>query len=571
MGVWARRLVAWSLALTLAAMAVFLVTGGGAVQVLGVRLRMTGLDRPVALLLGLGAVWLALEGWCWTRAGDERSLSPREWVTLLGLLTVVFVLLSLGPVMHLGGRAIGVGLYAWLYGVFLPMRALRITHRMGFTVMFLVGLLAAFGLAELQGRLAGSRFRHAMTIIPLLLLVEYLPVPLWYDVIRWDEPPPVYRWLAQQPGDFAILEWPSFHELPDATYGMWSLLHGKRLVNGSSGFDPPFTQQIRQALARLPDTRILSDIRSIYALRFILVHLDGLPDPEQRTRWERFEQTPPEGLAVVGHFGDTVAFELTSQPERSRRWERTFSTDIVAAHPHARVGVALAREDPEIEPTVDVAFNGRRLTQFVPAAAPADLEVPLRPPYPRVDRNVLRLELAYRLRPHASHDSGYLIGGTGVHSPVDLVVTSAGKEHGWIASIEVNGRDVAPNLRGYNVVVVDPRSGSVEGRDVFDTFVARAESARLADFIARVRAGWIVVAAIRDDGVAQLTDDAVRAFRSLGGRVDPRGALFVSHLLIGVKGAAPGTAVEAFGPTRLTRVIGRDRGLILVTRDFRLE
>jgi hypothetical protein len=28
-----------------------------------------------------------------------------------------------------------------------------------------------------------------------------------------------------------------------------------------------------------------------------------------------------------------------------------------------------------------------------------------------------------------------------------------------------------------------------------------------------------VVAAIRDDGVGQLTDDAVRALRSLGGRV----------------------------------------------------
>ena len=101
--------------------------------------------------------------------------------------------------------------------------------------------------------------------------------------------------------------------------------------------------------------------------------------------------------------------------------------------------------------------------------------------------------------------------------------------------------------------------------------VSRAESGRLVDFIARIPAGRIVAAAIRDDGVGQLTDDALRALRSLGGNVDPRGALFVSHLLIGVKGAAPGTAVEAFGPERLTRVIGRDRGNLLVTRSFRLE
>jgi hypothetical protein len=38
-----------------------------------------------------------------------------------------------------------------------------------------------------------------------------------------------------------------------------------------------------------------------------------------------------------------------------------------------------------------------------------------------------------------------------------------------------------------------------------------------------------------------------------------------------VKGAAPGTAVKAFGRARLTRVVGRDRVGHLVTRDFRLE
>jgi hypothetical protein len=106
---------------------------------------------------------------------------------------------------------------------------------------------------------------------------------------------------------------------------------------------------------------------------------------------------------------------------------------------------------------------------------------------------------------------------------------------------------------------------------VFDTFLSRDASERLAAFVARIPAGFIAAAAIRDDGVGQLTDDAVGALRSLGGRVDPRGALFVSHLLIGVKGAPPGTAVEAFGPVRLRRIVGHDRGHHLVIEDFRLE
>jgi hypothetical protein len=155
---------------------------------------------------------------------------------------------------------------------------------------------------------------------------------------------------------------------------------------------------------------------------------------------------------------------------------------------------------------------------------------------------------------------------------VDLAVTSAGKAQGWLASITVNGTELSPNLRGYNVIVVDPRSGRVTDRDVFDTFLQRTESARLAELIRRIPAGAIVAAAIRDDGVGQLTDEAVQALRSLGGKVDPRGTLFVSHLLIGVKGAVPGTAIEAFGPARLTRVIGRERGdRLLVAGDFKLE
>ena len=567
---WARRAVGWGLAVTLAVIAVFLVTGGGVARVHGLRLRMTGLERPAVILLGLGAAWLGVEGWAWARTGEERSLTAREWAVILGLLTVFFVLLSLGPVMHVAGKPVGTGIYTQLYELFLPMRALRITHRLGFIVMFLLGLLAAFGLASLQGRLAGRRLHAVLALAPLVLLVEYLPRPLGYDVIRWDEPRPAYRWLAQQPGDFVIVEWPSFRELPDATYGMWSLLHHKRIVNGSAGFDPPFTQEVRNAVGDLPDTGSLSVIRSVYPLRYLLVHLDTL-SPDQRSLWERFEQHLPEGLGIAGRFGDTIAFELRPVPEVSRRWERTFSTDLVTAHPHARVDVSLLRKDPEIDPMIRVEFNGHQLAEVPLRPAPTAFRFALPPPYPRVDRNVLALEVAYRVRPDTRAGPAYLIGTTGVHSPVDLAVTSAGKHSGSTTSIQVNGVEVSPNRRGYNVAVVDPRSGQVTERDAFDTFLSRAESARLAERIARVPPGFVVVAAIRDDGVGQLTDEAVQALRSLGGALDPRARLFVSHLVIGVKGASPGSAVEARGPERLTRFIGRQRGDLLVTQHFQLE
>jgi Interleukin-like EMT inducer len=266
-------------------------------------------------------------------------------------------------------------------------------------------------------------------------------------------------------------------------------------VNGASGFDPPFTQDIRMALFRLPATGELTDIRSIYPLRYLLVHLNLLQQSAERESWERFGQAPPGGLRLVGRMGDTLTFEVTSEPERSRHWERTFSRDIVMAHPRAHVDVAVLPADPEIESTVNIDFNGRRLSQSALTATPVDLDLPLPPPYPQVDRNLLTLAPTYRLRPHVSDAPAYLVGGTGVRSPVDLVVTSAGKEHGWVASIRVNDTEMAPDRRDYNVVVVDPRSGRVEERESFDTFLDRAESARLAEFIARLPAGSIVAAA----------------------------------------------------------------------------
>jgi hypothetical protein len=570
-GVWGFRLVRIGLASTAGAIALFLLTGGWHVTLAGFTVRMTEVGRAVGLLLGLGAAWLALHGWAWLRTGGPRPLAPREWAGLLGWLVVIFIVLSLGPVMRLGGQPVGVGLFALVHKVFLPIRAIRVTLRIGFAAMFLLGLLAAYGLATLRARLPSPRAARVLWLVPVVLLVEYLPVPLAYEVVRWSEARPVYAWLARQPGDFPILEWPSFYEFPDATYTMWTLFHGKRLVNAASGFDPPFTDAMRTAVGALPDPEAVARLRSIYPLGYLLGHLDQLGDGERR-RWEGFQRTPPDGLRVVGRFGDTLVLEPAG-PEQSHRWERTFSTELVSRRPHARVRVGLARVDPDIEPVIDATFNGRALGRLTPGPTATDVGLPLAPPYPRVDRNRLVLQLGYRLRPGVAAGPRYAIGTTGVTAPVDVVVRSAGRDHGRSASIVVNGVDVAPDLRGYNVVLIDPQSGVVQAREVFDTFIARAESARLADFIRRAPAGAIVVAAVKDDGAGQLGDDGVAALRALGSRVDPRdGGLFVSHVVIGVKGARPGTAVEALAAADLTRVVGRDRAdVALLIEDFQLE
>jgi hypothetical protein len=81
-----------------------------------------------------------------------------------------------------------------------------------------------------------------------------------------------------------------------------------------------------------------------------------------------------------------------------------------------------------------------------------------------------------------------------------------------------------------------------------------------------------VAVAVKDEASGALTDEAVLALRSLGGQQDIRGRYRVSHLLVGVKGAVPGTAIEQLGYAQLSATLGYAPGqLAMETRGFALR
>jgi hypothetical protein len=56
-----------------------------------------------------------------------------------------------------------------------------------------------------------------------------------------------------------------------------------------------------------------------------------------------------------------------------------------------------------------------------------------------------------------------------------------------------------------------------------------------------------------------------------GGQIDLRGTLFVSHALVGVKGARPGEALEVSGEGELTLRVWLERRFRLVLERFELR
>ncbi|MCL7454621.1 MAG: hypothetical protein M8467_16400 [Anaerolineae bacterium] len=166
--------------------------------------------------------------------------------------------------------------------------------------------------------------------------------------------------------------------------------------------------------------------------------------------------------------------------------------------------------------------------------------------------NDVRFQVARLDAPAEVLPGNGVIGGTGVQAPVAIEVSSGGPE--GFAFITLGGGeraiDGSQHHPGYNVAVVDPKSGKLLDKDGFDTTPSGSEdnSRLLANYIAAVPDGRIVVVVMQGDGAALLTEDAVAAFNTIGGNLDPRGQAGWKHAIIGVKGAGPGGAMESGGP-----------------------
>jgi hypothetical protein len=135
------------------------------------------------------------------------------------------------------------------------------------------------------------------------------------------------------------------------------------------------------------------------------------------------------------------------------------------------------------------------------------------------------------------------IGSTGVIAPVDIMSQSGGGGTWTEEGIFLIDQLVSLRKRGYNIAVIDPVSGKLDGKANFDTWENKDEGKRLDYFIRAIPRGRIVAGTINDEGSGGLTRGAKNALREVGARRLP--IHWGSHAFIGVKGSAPGTALES--------------------------
>jgi hypothetical protein len=286
----------------------------------------------------------------------------------------------------------------------------------------------------------------------------------------------------------------------------------------------------------------------LHPLRYVVVH-NALLDNAERVKWRKLETVP--WARLVARYGPDDLYRLNGDMT-GPFLEKYFSWDY--AQDKSTVDFEVRATGPGAQARwIDVDLNGHRLGRQDVGTEWTRVTLPLEGPRHHSAPNTITVDVYYR---DSDARAARRIGRTGVTSPVDLQVVSAGMETGNEGSIYVNGHQRAVNLRGYNLVAIDPASGDVLWSDLFDTLVSGAESGRLAEAVGRLPAGTIVAVAVKDEASGALTEEAVAALRSLGGKEDIRGRYRVSHLVVGVKGAVPGTAIEQSGYAKLTATLG---------------
>lgn len=248
------------------------------------------------------------------------------------LAAILFALFSWGPSLHVLGQDLNVPMPYRLLHAIPILNHIRIPMRYGMMVMLALAMLAAFAVNELARRFTTHPtsfvFRFAFLLLPLFILVEYANVqyPLQPLTI-----PRVYHTIAQQPGDFTILEVPSFNWRYAAATEVHQAIHGKRILRA-------YTNRIAPSLAEyvglrgtpivVRSLRILEGIEPgvltpeeiaedksardeivhFFDLRYVVVHRDLLK-PDQSSKIETYLREVL-GAWQVAVDGEVVLYEI---------------------------------------------------------------------------------------------------------------------------------------------------------------------------------------------------------------------------------------------------------------------
>ena len=252
----------------------------------------------------------------WICSRDKKKFLALDYRGDIYLvLAISSLILSLGPFLIIcgGNRLINLP-YLFLYNHIPGFQGLRVPARWSCFFIFSLSVLAGFGVKRIFEALKKRRIVLKWGI-PLLFFVFLVSESIYTPISYRDIPqkvPPVYRWLAQEKGDFAIIELPMPVDGPrahyEAMYMYRSIYHWKSLVNGYSGFFPPSYWPINRKMQGFPTLEAVKILENL-GVKYVIIHFDMLEEEKIqkiKTRLKEFENY----LKIKKEFGGDYAIEI---------------------------------------------------------------------------------------------------------------------------------------------------------------------------------------------------------------------------------------------------------------------
>ncbi|RLC79206.1 MAG: hypothetical protein DRI61_08425 [Chloroflexi bacterium] len=546
------------------------------------------------------------------KAGRQKRLSL--YLIFFAFAALFFTLLSLGPSLRVNGHDTGVPLPFIILQKLPFFKGNRYPGRYNVMVMLCLAPLAARGFvsifenlapdqeANLRGIAPGGRLRslhpywHLLAIA--LIVFEHLSIPLPLSNMQIPE---AYRAIAEDEEPGTVLEIPLAWRNGFRITGtmdvvimfeqFYQTFHHKPILGGNTSRNPDFKFQyfteapvINSIIAlenghQVDETAIARDkelapyVARFFNIHYVIIHPDKTPPALTNYLQDVFNLSSANLIAPAGsspihpaelpthqpiiyHIAPPPAPDLLSLDmasplahlSRGEGWAPVPTGDYVWAQrrkvrllvplSHRAQWMRLTAYAPGEGQTLTIAVNGRKLPPVRLNQGWGDYEVTLPPGAVQDGLNEFVLHFS-RLFPAIR---------------LSILIRSAGMDVGDFGYIYVNGINVSPNKRGYNIVVLNPETGELEITENFDTFASEEEAEAMAEFLARIPEGHIVAVAARDEASLHLTEEAVHALGLIGAEGDLRGCFRCSHAIIGVKGMQPGQALEALSPTRPANV-----------------
>jgi hypothetical protein len=163
--------------------------------------------------------------------------------------------------------------YPLLYRTALPFRGLRAPDRFAILVGLSLSVLAGYGAARLLGRIRRRGVR-LMAAAGLVTIVAVDAAPALRLEPVWDRVPEIYGRLPPE-RDVVLVDLP-FPQRDGSTPGEYGFLyfataHHKRLVNGGSGFYPPWYDDLAGLMLTFPNDAAMDALRR-HGAQYLVVH-----------------------------------------------------------------------------------------------------------------------------------------------------------------------------------------------------------------------------------------------------------------------------------------------------------